>query len=105
MAESTSGISSRNRTETSPSRGRDATAGGVVITATSSADRYASKIGLDLARSAILGVDCAEGDIVSLASGGARHDFYVLRRRWIIEEGSSQLEVTLDHPVRGRSAR
>jgi hypothetical protein len=72
---------------------------------TSSAERYASKIGLDLAKIAVLGSDCAEGDVVSVASDGVRHDFYVLRRRWVIDEGQSQLEVTLDHPVRGRSAR
>lgn len=68
---------------------------------TASAERHAGKEGLG-ARLAALPLDPAVqvGDMVSIESGGKRHDFSVLRRRWVAEGQHARLEVTLDHPAR-----
>lgn len=71
------------------------------MAASASAERYAAKVGIALGQAAALRPDCSEGDLVSLEAGGVRHDFYILRRRWIVADGTARLEVTLDHPVRG----
>jgi hypothetical protein len=47
-----------------------------------------------------LGADCAVGDLVSLTHAGTPHDFAIIRRRWINNEGGVRLELTLDHPAR-----
>lgn len=70
---------------------------------TGSARMYAGKLGLDAAIGALkLTPECQTGDVVSIASGAGSHDFAVLRRRWVVEGAAIRLEITLDHPVRGR---
>lgn len=72
-----------------------------LVNLTASAERYAIKHGMrDRAKQLTMPVFCSQGDIVSLEENGARHDFFVIRRRWIIGNDAVQLEVTLDHPAR-----
>jgi hypothetical protein len=72
-----------------------------VVCLTPGAQRYADKHQIrDQLSGLDLGVDCVQGDIVSLEAGDRPHDFIVLRRRWIIGSASRFLEITLDHPVR-----
>ncbi|MDX8515068.1 hypothetical protein [Mesorhizobium captivum] len=72
------------------------------VALTASAKHYASKQGIaGLVETLDLGSDCAVGDFVSLETTGARHDFAIIRRRWIINaRGGTMLELTLDHPAR-----
>lgn len=70
---------------------------------TGSARIYAGKFGLERALGTMkLGAECLTGDIVSISSGSDTHDFAVLRRRWLVDGDTGKLEITLDHPVRGR---
>ncbi|MCV3209904.1 hypothetical protein OHD62_18860 [Mesorhizobium sp. YC-39] len=68
---------------------------------TAVARHYASKQGIAQAVETLdLGCDCAAGDLVSLIQAGARHDFAIIRRRWIVDGVGTRLELTLDHPAR-----
>lgn len=63
--------------------------------------RYAGKRAIvDALGSLGLGAGCVVGDMVSLLKDGERHDFSIIRRRWIADAGGITLEVTLDHPAR-----
>nr|WP_245432319.1 hypothetical protein [Mesorhizobium loti] len=43
---------------------------------------------------------CATGDLVSLETGNdARHDFSIIRRRWVVAGTATKLEITLDYPA------
>ncbi|MDR7032150.1 hypothetical protein [Mesorhizobium sp. BE184] len=92
---------SSKRANESLSLGTDATDRPVRIVLTASAERHAGKEGLG-ARLAALLLDPAVqvGDVVSILSDSKRHDFSVLRRRWVIESERTELEMTLDHPAR-----
>ncbi|TIS47649.1 MAG: hypothetical protein E5W96_18285 [Mesorhizobium sp.] len=93
---------SGHREDQSPSPEDRATGGSVSVTLTASAKHYASKQEIaGLVETLDLGSNCAVGDLVSLETAAARHDFAVIRRRWIIgTRGGSMLELTLDHPAR-----
>jgi hypothetical protein len=92
---------SGHRANQSPSLEDRATGGSVLIALTSGAKHYASKQAISETVEALdLGADCAVGDLVSLTHAGTRHDFAIIRRRWINDEGGVKLEVTLDHPAR-----
>ncbi|WP_018427366.1 hypothetical protein [Hoeflea sp. 108] len=81
------------------SRAKGATGQAATISLTASAKTYADRQGLtSLLASAGISGDCQTGDIVSVGDA----DFYILRRRWVLSAGSSRLEITLDHPMRGR---
>jgi hypothetical protein len=70
-----------------------------VVALTALARRHAGANGLEAALATlILDPACVTGDLVSLSSGGERHDFSVIRRRWTTDPLT--LEITLDHPVR-----
>lgn len=73
----------------------------MTIVLTASAERYAGKEGIG-ARLTALPLDPAiqVGDMVSIETNGRRHDFSVLRRRWVAEGERVTLEVALDHPAR-----
>ncbi|WP_244483399.1 hypothetical protein [Mesorhizobium sp. 1M-11] len=71
------------------------------IVLTASAERYVRDhdlaTALDLLR---LPEGCANGDLVSLEAGkGVRHDFSIIRRRWVAAANSTELEITLDYPA------
>jgi len=84
----------------SPSPGGGATFA-VEIALTSGASSHAARQGLSGALQAMrLPARCAAGDLVTLEAGGARHDFVVMRRRWLAGAGAVRLEITLDHPAR-----
>ncbi|WP_378942991.1 hypothetical protein [Mesorhizobium sp. ANAO-SY3R2] len=103
MARTPVNQTSGHHADQAPSRGGGATGLPIVIATTGSARIYAEKQGFDLTSyTERLSPDCQTGDIVSVFSGGVRHDFAVLRRRWVIGEPNSSLEITLDYPVRGR---
>ncbi|MDX8530022.1 hypothetical protein RFM41_11780 [Mesorhizobium sp. VK25A] len=72
-----------------------------MITLTSAASHYAGKHSIAGALGALrLYSDCTVGDLVSLEDAGARHDFAIIRRRWIASGAGVKLELTLDHPAR-----
>lgn len=65
-----------------------------------SAERHAQAHGLTELVSLRLPESCAAGDLVSLEAGsGVRHDFSIIRRRWMASETSAKLEITLDYPA------
>lgn len=71
------------------------------ISLTATAQRYASQHGIVGQVLAIRLPDtCQVGDVVSLEIDGAPHEFAVNRRRWKVRAANTQLEITLDHPVR-----
>ncbi|PTE12192.1 hypothetical protein C9427_00950 [Mesorhizobium helmanticense] len=89
------------RAHQSPSPEDRATGEPAIIILTVVARHYASKQGIaEVVETLDLGSDCAVGDLVSLVKAGTRHDFAVIRRRWIAGETGSTLELTLDHPAR-----
>lgn len=68
---------------------------------TASAERHTRKHGIfDKLVGTRFSHRCLTGDLVSLENGGARHDFMIIRRRWIIGDGGTRLELTLDYPAR-----
>jgi len=75
---------------------------GAAIRLTTSAERYAKANGLETALAqARLGAAAVAGDLVTVEAAGRRHEFCVLRRRWIVSAGEeTALELTLDHPAR-----
>ncbi|WP_454011908.1 hypothetical protein [Aquamicrobium terrae] len=91
--------SHRNRNWPSP---LDSATFVVEIALTASARLHAGRQeGLSAALSALrLPAGCAQGDLVTLETAGARHDFLVLMRRWVASGDGLRLEVTLDHPAR-----
>ncbi|RUT99136.1 hypothetical protein EOD23_25675 [Mesorhizobium sp. USDA-HM6] len=93
---------SGHRQDQSPSPEDRATGGCISVTLTASAKHYASKQAITgQVETLDLGSDCAVGDLVSLETAGIRHDFAVIRRRWIIgARGGTILELTLDYPAR-----
>jgi hypothetical protein len=92
---------SGHREDQSPSPEDRATGWPVVITLTSAASRYAGKHSIAGTLAALrLDSDCAVGDLVSLEDTGTRHDFAIVRRRWIASGAGATLELTLDHPAR-----
>ena len=70
-----------------------------MVALTAGAERHAGKHALALALSG-LGRDCAVGDLVSVEQNGTRHDFSIIRRRWIAGDDNTALELTLDYPAR-----
>ncbi|MBB4649864.1 hypothetical protein GGQ99_001586 [Aminobacter niigataensis] len=103
MARTPAGQTSGHQPDQLPSLGNDATGRPVSISLTATAKAYVGKAGIDVELEAMrLSADCQIGDVVSISSGGTSHDFAVMRRRWIVDRSRSRLEVTLDHPVRGR---
>ncbi|MEO3998782.1 hypothetical protein [Mesorhizobium sp. CAU 1732] len=71
------------------------------IALTASARRHADRHALAEHFSELrLGAEVANGDLVSIEAADTRHDFAVIRRRWIARDGASVLELTLDHPAR-----
>jgi hypothetical protein len=92
---------SGHRANQSPSPEDRATGGSVLIALTAGAKHYAGRQAIAEAVEALdLGADCAVGDLVSLTHAGTPHDFAIIRRRWINNEGDVRLELTLDHPAR-----
>jgi hypothetical protein len=73
----------------------------VSIVLTASAERHAGRHQLTTTLLSLrLPVSCATGDLVSLETGNAgRHDFSIIRRRWIVAANTTELEITLDHPA------
>ncbi len=72
-----------------------------MIRLTTSAEAYAGRQELKKTISAAaIGPEVAVGDLVSIEDGGQRHEFTVAARRWIVSDGKTSLELTLDHPVR-----
>ncbi|GAA4111455.1 hypothetical protein ACFFTN_24560 [Aminobacter aganoensis] len=70
-----------------------------MIVLTASAKTYADRHGQSaLLADAGIPAGCQAGDIVSVGDA----DFYILRRRWVLDGDNSRLEITLDHPVRVR---
>lgn len=73
----------------------------MIIVLTTVARHYASKQNITETVEALdLGSACAVGDLVSFMKAGTRHDFAIIRRRWIAGETGARLELTLDHPAR-----
>jgi len=74
---------------------------GAAIRLTASAERYATSNSLrKTVAEAAIGPDAAVGDVVSFTAEGQSHDFAIVRRRWLVEDGTTVLEITLDHPAR-----
>ena len=71
------------------------------IVLTAGADRHVRDHDLALALDLLqLPEGCANGDLVSLEAGkSARHDFSVIRRRWVAAGNNTKLEITLDYPA------
>ena len=73
----------------------------VSVRLTATAQSYAdAKLVAKAVEAAGLGGAASVGDLVTLSTGGQKRDFTIVTRRWIVEESSTVLELTLDHPVR-----
>lgn len=86
----------------SPGRAASNVAASVALTAAAQAHVAAHGLPVPAGNGLRLTESCLPGDIVTIMHDGRRHDFSVLRRRWIVEEAGTRLEVTLDHPARPR---
>jgi hypothetical protein len=87
--------------ERGPGRAAEARDHSATIALTASARRHAERHAMAERFSELrLGAEVAQGDLVSIETAGTRHDFSVIRRRWIAGDGASLLELTLDHPAR-----
>jgi hypothetical protein len=73
----------------------------VAVALTATAERYAKDRGIGGVLAALdLDPRCAVGDLVCLLADGVEHGFVLLRRRWIVDDAETRLEITLDHPAR-----